>query len=139
MDNKEKLQRALDYHLSKTSITSKPDVQERLSSVQKRPPANQTRTVPFAVHWENKDGILLGSLQYPKKGASGSIRATAEDIVCQGTYLGSGNAAPVNGTWSIACSDGRTASGSYKIKEAGKGTGVGTDPDGNKVEITWGG
>ena len=28
---------------------------------------------------------------------------------------------------------------SYEVKEPGKGTGIGTDPEGNKVEITWGG
>ena len=98
----------------------------------------ETRSAPFAAHWESKSGVLLGVLNYPKRGTSGSLSASSGDISCQGTWQRVGQGAE-NGTWSIACSDGRTASGFYKVKEAGKGAGTGTDPDGNKVEITWGG
>ena len=107
---------------TKTSVTSNAD----------------KRSVPFAAHWEAKSGVLLGVLNYPKAGDAGSLSASSGDISCQGTWQRAGQGAE-NGTWSIACSDGRTASGFYKMHEVGKGTGTGTDPDGNKVEVTWGG
>ena len=107
---------------TKTSVTSNTD----------------KRSIPFAAHWEAKSGVLLGVLNYPKAGDAGSLSASSGDISCQGTWQRAGQGAE-NGTWSIACSDGRTASGFYKMHEVGKGTGTGTDPDGNKVEVTWGG
>ena len=97
-----------------------------------------TRSVLFAAHWESKSGVLLGVLKFPMRGTSGSLSASSGDISCRGTWQRAGQGAK-NGTWSIACSDVRTASGFYKVKEAGKGAGTGIDTDGNKVEITWGG
>jgi hypothetical protein len=137
-DCEEKCSKHKNFILKFINIHSSKISKSTTKSISKPAASNNTRTVPFAVHWENKRGVLLGSLEYPKAGASGSLKATAGKISCQGTFLKARSDSDI-GTWSIACSDGRTASGSYKVNEPGKGTGEGTDPNGNRVEISWGG
>ena len=111
-------------------------------ATKQKSPTNDWQSVPLAASWESKENLLAGVLKYKNNGGKGSIEASAGNISCKGTWqfvsgkYGTNNL-PI-GTWAIACNDGSAASGTYKSNKLGKGTGRGTDADGNTVKLTFG-
>lgn len=64
-------------------------------------------------------------------------------FACSGQLMATdgaiGISAPNGGTWSATCSDGQTASGTYRTDASGRGVGHGTDRLGRSIEFAFGG
>jgi hypothetical protein len=121
-----------------------PKMPEKLATAKPASPSDAGwRTVPFAASWEGRDDLLSGVLKYQDDKGRGALEAATGEVTCRGqwqfvsgTY---GTSDPPTGTWSIACTDGRAASGTYVSDRLGKGVGRGTDAEGRAVKITYGG
>lgn len=109
------------------------------------PGESPARMIPGAVAW---DGIgTVGSARMVPEGtgrsAALSFGMPASTSTCSGTVVSSmggiGIPGPAEGTWSAACSDGETVSGTYRSDISGKATAVGLDSKGRKVQLNFGG
>ena len=91
----------------------------------------------IAVQWEGKESLISGYVKLPRKN-SGKINFTIPDSEgnCSGMFAYSGGK---KGVWSVACTSGETASGTFKPLGPGRGsTGIGTDNKGKTVRFTVG-
>ena len=91
----------------------------------------------IAVQWEGKESLISGYVKLPRKN-SGKINFTIPDSEgdCSGMFAYSGGK---KGVWSITCTSGETASGTFKPLGPGRGsTGIGTDNKGKTVRFTVG-
>ena len=106
-----------------------------------RSPA-KTYTAPFTAHWEGAKDVLQGTMSYVQAGGKGDIMASYGDVDCQGRWqwvAGEyGTEQLPHGTWSITCTDGRSASGTYLSSKPDQSEGQGVDSDGKQVRITVG-
>ncbi|WP_155992384.1 hypothetical protein [Fodinicurvata fenggangensis] len=86
----------------------------------------------MAIYWDNKYGNMIGEIEINNK-KTGDIKIDMDDNVkCTGSYAFANKA---EGSWSVACNDGNSASGGFTALGPGKGSvGEGQDQDGNKVE-----
>lgn len=92
---------------------------------------------PIAIKWEGYPSLIAGTATIRAKGESGEMTMTLpnNDGRCTGSYRGTNQ-----GTWSVACTNGLAASGTYQMRGAGLGsTGTGKDTKGRLVEFTVGG
>lgn len=103
------------------------------------------QSIPTRVTW---GGIVSqGTTQItPHAGgrtATLAYGAQNASVSCSGQMTASTGAiginAPHDGTWLASCSNGETASGTYRADAAGRGVGRGTDGLGRSVEIAFGG
>ena len=102
------------------------------------------RSVPLAARWEGRYELAAGQLFYDPQGPTGRIQLRLPDGAdCNGTWRWSsgkyGTSELPKGVWSVACSDGSTASGNYVSDKPGSGTGEGQDGQGRKIKLTYGG
>lgn len=97
----------------------------------------QTRSI--AVQWTGFSELIAGEISFRKNGQAGRIKLTLSKTLgqCSGTYRMTGQR---SGTWSIACTNGMTASGLLETYGSGKGSsGEGEDNKGHSVKFTVGG
>jgi len=109
-------------------------------------PESQTLTeVPdsfqrsIAFEWEGMDRLLVGEILF-KRGQGGGTFTVAipdrSDNQCTGTYK---YKTRTEGLWSMGCTDGRAASGTFIAHGQEKGSsGTGTDTNGKFVKFTVG-
>lgn len=93
----------------------------------------------IAVQWEGYADLFAGTIREIGNGATGTVAIVLpnNDGHCTGDYKASSRTA---GTWSIKCTNGLAADGTYKAFGSGKGaSGTGTDKKGRKVTYTMGG
>lgn len=109
------------------------------------PAESPARMIPGAVAW---DGIgTVGSARMVPEGSGRSAALSfgmpASTSTCSGTVVSSmggiGIPGPSEGTWSAACTDGETVSGTYRGDINGRATAVGLDTRGRKVQLNFGG
>ena len=95
-------------------------------------------TRPIAVRWEGYPSLIAGTVQIREKEKTGEVSMVLpnNDGKCVGAYQGENN----QGTWSVACTNGLAASGTFRLNGQGIGsTGAGKDTKGRSVEFTVGG
>jgi hypothetical protein len=95
-------------------------------------------TRAIAMSWEGHEELIAGVITMNQSRNGGSVRLTLPNKMgtCAGDYA---VVADREGTWKIACTNGETASGTFKGYGSGKGSsGVGTDSKGRKVSYTIG-
>lgn len=100
------------------------------------PTAMESRTI--AVRWEGIAELMAGTVQFEERAGTGRVAFTFPDrsATCSGTFQAKDRA---SGAWSLACSNGKAASGSYKALGPGQGSvGEGKDVDGKAVQFTVG-
>ena len=94
---------------------------------------------PIAVRWEGIGELVAGTLALQQGKRRGQMAMTLPrgDGKCEGTYA---LAAQRRGTWSVACTNGLTASGTFEAFGTGQGSaGKGTDNKGRSLRFTVGG
>lgn len=92
---------------------------------------------PIAISWGGMEGLIAGEVELRQGEGSVSARLPDGKGTCRGSYRATDRAV---GTWAVACTDGRSASGTYRALGAGKGAvGEGFDAHGNQVRYTLGG
>lgn len=93
---------------------------------------------PLAVQWDAQGGLLSGTVRLVEQGRRGTIQVDLPEG--RGSCTGAHEMqADGRGVWSVACSNGATASGTFQALGAGKGsTGSGADAKGGKVQFTIG-
>lgn len=99
---------------------------------------SSVQTRPIAVEWEGYVELIAGIIGYREADRGGVVRMQlpSNDGQCTGNYQLFGHS---EGTWSVACTNGLAASGTFKGFGAGKGaSGSGTDVQGRKVRWTVG-
>jgi len=92
---------------------------------------------PIALNWEGQSELIAGTVSVSGSNGQGTISADLPNGAgsCKGTYT----LAPSKeaGVWSMSCTNGKAASGTYKTTHNGRGAiGNGTDTDGRKVKFT---
>ncbi|KIM00095.1 hypothetical protein CCC_02883 [Paramagnetospirillum magnetotacticum MS-1] len=98
------------------------------------PPAGQF-VRPLAFEWEGHLGLLAGTVTYSLE--STNIAVTLPNG--QGGCTGFAGKTPT-GDWSLSCTNGLTAAGTYTANADGKGsTGSGLDNQGRKIKFSVGG
>ncbi len=123
---------------TKSKIAAKPTMEKA------RDVANEdgSKTVPVATNWLGSGDLFVGFLKYRNNAGNGPLEVSMGTISCRGTWQFSsgkyGTAKLPRGSWTVACSDGRVASGTYISNKLGQGTGLGTDANGEMVKITYG-
>ncbi len=109
------------------------------------PAESPARMIPGAVAW---DGIgTVGSARMVPEGtgrsAALSFGMPASTATCSGTVVsttgGLGVPGPAEGTWSAACSDGQSVSGTFRSDISGRTTAIGLDERGRRVQLNFGG
>jgi hypothetical protein len=106
-------------------------------------PAPMT-VVPARVTWAGvvSQGSAQITPQSDGRTASFALGTPASNLSCNGSLTAMsgmiGVAAPSTGTWSTACNNGQTASGTYRSDVTGRSIGSGTDSFGRSVEIAFG-
>lgn len=93
----------------------------------------------IAVHWEGYAELFAGTIREIGNGAKGIVAITLpnNDGECTGGYEADSR---TTGTWSIACTNGLSANGTFTAFGKGKGaSGTGSDMQGRKVSYTMGG
>ena len=96
------------------------------------------QTRPIAVEWEGYAELIAGIIGYSEADRVGDVRMLlpGNEGQCTGNYQLFRYS---DGTWSVACTNGLAASGTFKGFGAGKGaSGSGTDVQGRKVRWTVG-
>lgn len=94
---------------------------------------------PIAVTWEGVDDLIAGtvSLQQGKRQGRMAITLPKDQGKCEGTYALKNER---RGTWSVACTNNLTASGTFEAFGAGKGSsGKGSDSEGRLLRFMVGG
>lgn len=94
---------------------------------------------PIAIQWDGVSDLIAGDLYYKSKKQNGRIKLTLPGSrgQCSGSYK---IATRDSGVWSIACTEGMTASGTMVVYGAGNGSsGDGRDNNGRAVKFTVGG
>lgn len=87
----------------------------------------------IAIQWEGEARPIAALVTISQSGDSGTISAKHPDgaAQCAGTYGG--------GRWAIACTNGHSASGTFRALGVGRGSvGSGVDSKGRRVEFTLG-
>jgi len=108
------------------------------------PPEGSGRlfTVPLSVVWDDADRPLRGLLTYRANGRTGTVNAAASTLRCKGAWklqAGKyGSAFPPQGTWTLTCSDGRSAAGGYTSSAPGVGQGRGLGSDLKPIRFAFG-
>jgi hypothetical protein len=101
-------------------------------------PAAMTTTRPIALRWDGYANLVSGTLSLVDGATRGSINAAlpGSDGQCTGAFeYTAANA----GNWSVLCSNGMSATGTFEAFGRGKGSaGKGKDLKGNTVEFTVG-
>ncbi len=106
--------------------------------------ANDAVQVPLTLIWRDRSESVTGALTVNGTKKSGMLESTifGTSDKCSGSWQwvsGSyGTVDPPKGTWSVVCTDGRAASGTYTSDTPASGDGRGTDGDGNTVIIAFG-
>jgi len=102
-------------------------------------PKAEKQTRPIAVEWEGYKDLVAGHIEYETNGKQATIWATLPNN--EGRCTGRSElTSRQQGIWSVACTNGLAASGSFEGFGAGKGaSGVGIDTQGRKVRFTLGG
>jgi hypothetical protein len=98
----------------------------------------QPYTAPVAIEWEGFANLIAGTIEYRVNKGSGKLAANLPNGIgeCSGTYQYNKQQ---SGTWSVACTNGLSASGTMKAFGPHKGAeGEGTDIKGRKVRFTVG-
>jgi hypothetical protein len=107
------------------------------------PSSNQPQvmeTRPIAVSWDGYSDLISGELTFLKSApGTGSVKITLPKG--DGTCLGQSKAIqPNTGVWTVSCTNGMSAAGTYESYGDGKGeSGRGTDANGREVRYTIGG
>jgi len=131
-----------------TSVTEKVAAVPNLKMGASKPKAN-TKTVsvspkdskmerrPIAIQWEGKESLIAGEVEISSKGRGKiSVSLPDKDASCSGTFAYTNRQA---GIWTVACTSGEAASGTFKGRGSGKGSnGEGTDNNGRYVKFTIG-
>jgi hypothetical protein len=126
------------YGVSVPAIASPPAaaVEPRLATAVA--PASMTTTRPIALRWDGYASLVSGTLSLVDGATRGSINAALPggDGQCTGAFeYTAANA----GNWSVLCSNGMSATGTFEAFGRGKGSaGKGKDLKGNTVEFTVG-
>lgn len=111
------------------------------TAVPQRP---QLRSVAFVMSWEGEADGIAGTMTYTQEGGYGEITIPVPQwsAVCAGRWQYEagkyGTADLPQGTWSIGCSNGLSATGRYVSPGLGRGTGSGRDTRGRAVKVTFG-
>ena len=107
------------------------------------PSNNQTQVIetrPIAVSWDGYSDLISGEIVFLKSApGTGNVKITLPkgDGTCSGR---SKAIQPSNGVWSLSCTNGMSAAGTYESYGDGKGeSGAGTDANGREVRYTIGG
>ncbi len=106
--------------------------------------AKQSMTsVPFAASWEGWQALLSGTLSFDGRSDTGPLKVSGDGVECRGTWKWNrgeyGTDELPTGTWSLACDNGKAASGTYTSENFGSGNGEGIDASGNTVKVRYGG
>jgi hypothetical protein len=115
--------------------------EQEVASKPRSVPSNssvQSRTAPVALEWEGFGKLIAGTIEYRVNKGSGKLAASLPNGIgeCAGTYQYNKQQ---SGTWSVACTNGLSASGTMKAFGPHKGAeGQGTDIKGRKVRFTVG-
>lgn len=102
-------------------------------------------TVPVAFKWEGEYDLAAGRVSLNQTGDTGTIKLTLpnDGAACSGNWRWSrgayGTTEIPTGVWSLSCSNGLTASGTYASSKPASGTGSGQDSNGRRVTFTFGG
>jgi hypothetical protein len=103
---------------------------------------NKTKDVkldrrPIALQWEGKESLIAGEIEVSSEGGGKiSLSLPDNDVSCSGTFAYIDRPA---GIWTVACTNGEAAAGTFKGLGSGKGsTGQGTDNNGRSVKFTIG-
>ena len=96
-----------------------------------------TEKRPIAIEWEGKESLIAGEVEISSKERGKiSVSLPDKDASCSGTFAYTN---PQAGIWTIACTSGEAASGTFKGRGSGKGSnGEGTDNNGRYVKFTIG-
>lgn len=100
------------------------------------PPRYEKR--PLAAKWEGVTEMIAGTVEYENGMPNGRVRLTIPGIQtkCAGTYQVQRGG---KGTWSLACNDGQSASGTLQTHGRWRGSsGTGKDTKGRRLEFTVG-
>lgn len=101
-----------------------------------------TNSVPIAINWEGLGDLLLGRLTYSNQQGEGEIHVSVPGTECKGSWKYAsgkyGTPSPPEGVWSLTCSNGKAASGTYVSDAPNQGTGSGKDAAGNRIRVTYG-
>lgn len=96
----------------------------------------------IAVIWEGWQEPLSGRLQSTGNRYDGSMSVSDGDVLCEGGWQrrdGAHGTLQMPGTWAIACSNGKAASGSFTSERNSSGSGKGKDLTGKAVSFSYGG
>ena len=110
-----------------------------------RPSNELNQSVPVAFKWEGHYDLAAGSVFLDQTGDSGRMELSLpnSDATCSGTWRWArgkyGTAEMPTGVWSLSCSNGLTASGTYASSKPASGTGSGQDSNGRRITFTFGG
>lgn len=103
------------------------------------------QSMPARLTWAGtaSQGTAQIAPQSGGRSANWAYGAMTPGLSCNGSLIATAGAigvgVPNEGTWSAACSNGQTASGTYRSDSSGRAIGSGTDAFGRSVEISFGG
>lgn len=124
-----------DCYLLKTSNNNSIKVSSKKIKSKSSKKKNITGSRSFALSWEGKDDLVLGTLSFSEEDMIGKLNfnLTSIDAKCFGTYVLS----TVKGTWSVICEkDDMNASGTLIMNsQNGSVSGEGKDANGNLVKF----
>ena len=102
------------------------------------PASSAVASVPIAISWEGIPDVLLGTLGYSSAGDGGMIEVRGSKIFCHGQWKQAPGGIDEGGSWTVSCSNGKVASGTFSSRGQRRGTGRGVDTALNEVKVTFG-
>ena len=97
--------------------------------------ADKLGSRPIAISWDNKFGLMAGSIEFTDKKNKGRLYFDLPNGSgqCLGRFFRTDN----QGVWSASCPKGVSASGKFLVTNKG-GSGLGTDNEGNNIRFSLG-
>lgn len=124
-----------------TALQGRTSTQTRVATAALRDaktPGSATESIPIAISWQGIEDVLLGELSFSDQDDGGAIEVRGSRIFCHGQWKWAQGREGDGGSWTVSCSNGKVASGTFSYRGQRQGTGQGVDTALNEVKVTFG-